>query len=453
MYDVRAKPSGGEMSKPKDGPSGAVQDLMAFLDASPTAYHAAARMEQTLVEAGFTRLVEGDEWKLEAGGRYYAVRNGSALAAFVTGSEPVPEGGLRIVGAHTDSPALKLKPNASVEKGGYVTLGVEVYGGPILATWTDRDLRIAGRAAVRSAGSPMGVESRLVWPERPRVVVPNLAIHLNRKVNDDGLKLNAQENLPALFGLDAGDPPAAEAVTRLVASELGVDPGEVMGFDLILCDAQPASVAGPGGEFVRSGRIDDLAMCHAGLAALLEAGRNRASFTRMLVFYDNEEVGSMTAQGAASPFLTDVIERVAMASGGREALMRAVARSWLVSADMAHALNPNYASKHDGAHRPLLGGGPVLKVNASRRYATDAEGQAVFERICRDADVPVQRYVNRSDLPCGSTIGPIASSRLGMRTIDVGNPILAMHSIRETCGALDQELMIRALAGFFSDAS
>lgn len=430
-----------------------IEDLLSFLDASLTAWHAASQMESRLEDAGFGRLDEGAEWKLEPGGRYYVVRNGSALAAFVVGSVPAAESGLRVVGAHTDSPALKLKPNASRAAGGYLTLGVEVYGGPILATWTDRDLRVAGRVSIRNPDGPMGVEPRLFAPQRPLVTVPNLAIHLNRKVNDDGLKLNAQENLPAILAMDTGDPPAARALVRLVAGEMGVEPADIMGFDLILCDAQGGARAGLDGEFVRSGRIDDLAMCHAGLAALLESCSKETELTRILVCYDNEEVGSSTAQGAASPFLSDVLERIAMADGGREALMRAVSRSWLVSADMAHALNPNYASKHDPEHRPLLGSGPVLKVNASRRYATDSEGQAVFERICADADVPLQRYVIRSDLPCGSTIGPIASSRLGMKTIDVGNPILAMHSIRETAGSRDQELMIRALTGFYSGDS
>jgi len=427
-----------------------MSELMAFLDASPTAWHAVARMREALEGAGFEGLDEGQAWKLEAGGRYFVVRNGSALVALVVGSLPAPEAGLMIVGAHTDSPALKLKPDPSSTSGGYVTLGVEVYGGPILATWTDRDLKIAGRVAIRSTDAPGGVEMRLVDVREPLVTVPNLAIHLNRKVNDDGLKVNAQDNLPALFALDAGDG-SGDSVLDLVAGQVNAGTDDLLGFDLLLCDVQPSALAGRDRSLLRSGRMDDLAMCHAGLAALLRAAGDDAPFTRVLVCYDNEEVGSATAQGAASPFLADVIERVVLAhSDGREDLMRAVSRSWLLSADMAHALNPNYASKHDAKHRPVLGGGPVLKVNASMRYATDAGGWALFERLCRDADVPCQRYVNRSDLPCGSTIGPIASSRLGIRTVDVGNPILAMHSIRETCGVGDHEHMVRALATFYA---
>ena len=432
----------------KQGIEKSTPELMAFLDASPTAWHAAARMREALEKAGFEALDEGQAWKLEPGGRYLVVRGGSALAALVMGSAPSPEAGVRVVGAHTDSPALKLKPDPSSTSGGYVTLGVEVYGGPILATWMDRDLKVAGRVAVRSADAPDGVEMRLVDLGDPHVTVPNLAIHLNRKVNDDGLKVNAQDNLPALFALDVGDE-GGDTVLGLVAGQAAVGIDDLLGFDLLLCDVQPSAIAGRDGTLLRSGRMDDLAMCHAGIEALLRTAGDDAPFTRMLVCYDNEEVGSSTARGAASPFLADVIERVVLAhSGGREDFMRAVSRSWLLSADMAHALNPNYAAKHDAKHRPLLGGGPVLKVNASMRYATDAGGWALFEHLCREADVPCQRYVNRSDLPCGSTIGPIASSRLGIRTVDVGNPILAMHSIRETCGVADHEHMIRALAAF-----
>ncbi len=432
------------------GIESSTSDLMAFLDASPTAWHAVARMRETLEAAGFQELDEGQPWKLEPGGRYIVVRNGSALAAVVVGSLLTPEAGVRVVGAHTDSPALKLKPNPSTAASGYVTLGIEVYGGPILATWMDRDLKVAGRIAVRSTDAPGGVDMRLVDMREPLLTVPNLAIHLNRKVNDDGLKVNAQDNLPALLALDAGQG-GGDAFLDLVAERMDVGTEDLLGFDLLLCDAQPAALAGRDRTLLRSGRMDDLAMCHAGLTALVRTAGDDAPFTRVLVCYDNEEVGSSTAQGAASPLLGDVIERIVLShSEAREDLMRTVSRSWLLSADMAHALNPNYASKHDAKHRPVLGGGPVLKVNASMRYATDAGGWAMFESLCREAGVPCQRYVNRSDLPCGSTIGPIASSRLGIRTVDVGNPILAMHSVRETCGVGDHEHMIRALAAFDS---
>jgi aspartyl aminopeptidase len=422
------------------------EDLLAFLDASPTAWHAVGELARRLSGKGFVPLDEAQGWKLEPGGSYLVTRNGSALAAFILGRRPPREGGMRIVGAHVDSPALKLKPNPASARAGYVTLGVEVYGGPILATWTDRDLRMAGRVVVRTPG---GLEPRLVAPERPVVVVPNLAIHLNRQVNDEGLKVNAQETMPAILSLETGGPAAGDAVVDLLAAETGVERGDVLGFDLMLVDAQGASIGGLGDVFLRSGRLDDLAMCHAGLVALC-GRRDEPGSTLVLVCYDNEEVGSATAQGAASPFLPDLIERIVLAGGGgREDLMRTLSGSWLVSADMAHAVNPNHESKHDPEHRPVLGGGPVLKVNASMRYATDAVGWSLFENACREADVPLQRYVNRSDLPSGSTIGPIASSRLGLRTIDVGNPILAMHSIRETAGVRDHELMIRALASFY----
>jgi len=439
------------MNPENETPAGPIDDLVAFLDSSPTAWHAASWMAERLVSRGFTTLDEGEPWCIEPGGRYIVVRSGSAIAAFVVGTSPASEAGMRIVGAHTDSPALKLKPIASSAAAGYVTLGIEVYGGPILATWTDRDLRIAGRVVLASSRAAGGTEIRLVAPGSPLVTVPNLAIHLNRSVNDDGLKLNAQDHMPAVLALDKGGQPADRAVVDLLAADLGAAAADVLGFDLFLVDAQPAAIAGLGREFLRSGRLDDLAMCHAGLSALLRSSAAEAGHTRILVCYDNEEVGSATPQGAASPLLTDLVERIVMASEpGREPLLRAVSRSWLASADMAHAVHPSHQAKHDSVHRPIIGSGPVLKVNASMRYATDALGSSVFERACREADVPLQRYVHRADLPCGSTIGPIAASRLGLRTFDVGNPLLSMHSARETAGVGDHDLMIRALARFLS---
>ncbi len=436
------------MSDPIDAIPSSIPDLMRFLDVSPTAFHAASEVEQRLSSEGFAVLDEKDAWKMEPRARYLVVRGGSAVVAIVAGTKPVHTSGVRVIGAHTDSPALKLKPNAAGVSGGYVTFGLEVYGGPVLATWVDRDLMIAGRVAVSDDATPMGVGSRLVSIDRPLVFVPGLAIHLDRKVNDEGLRINAQDNLPALYSLDAGDPVDLRAV---VSEHLGMEPKRILAWDLFLVDAQHATLAGARDAFIRSGRLDDLAMCHAGLTALLRTCDKATPHARMVVLYDHEEVGSATSRGAVSPLLADVLERLALSGGGgREDYMRAVQRSLFVSADMAHALNPNHASRHDDRHRPLLNGGPVLKVNASMRYATDATGWALFEKACAKADVPVQRYVNRSDIPSGSTIGPIASSRLGMMTLDIGNPMLSMHSIRETAGTRDHELMIRAMTELLS---
>lgn len=429
-----------------------IDELMEFLDASPSSFHAAHVVGERLRASGFEPLDEAESWKLEPGGRYFVMRNGSAVAAVVMGTGDPAETGVRILGAHTDSPALKIKPHPSGDSGGYVTLGLEVYGGPVLPTWIDRDLCIAGRVVVADDAAPMKVASVLVRITDPLVTIPGLAIHLNRKVNDQGLKVNAQENLPAILCMD-GEDASEQALVSLVAGKLGKNSNEVLAWDLILMDAQPAARAGVDGAYLRSGRLDDLAMCHASVTALSKGLEEPQSFTRVVILYDHEEVGSQTAQGAMSPLLSDLLERIVMASGGgREEFMRTVSRSLLVSADMAHALNPNHAAKHDSRHKPLLNAGPVLKLNASMKYATDATGWAVFERACSQADVPVQRYVNRSDLPCGSTIGPLASSRLGIKTIDVGNPMLSMHSIRETVGCRDHELMIRALEAFLAGA-
>jgi aspartyl aminopeptidase len=426
------------------------ESLVTFLDASPTGWHAAEQLRLALDGEGFTLLDEADPWSLEPSGRYMVMRNGSALLAFVVGTKTPCDVGMRLVGAHTDSPALKIKPNPSGARNGYVTLGVEVYGGPVLATWVDRDLRIAGRVALRTADD---VETRLVTVDDPLVVVPGLAIHLDRKVNDEGLKVNAQDNLPAVLGLDAEGVDADRRLVELLAATLSVKADAIKAWDLMLVDAQGAAFSGQDRAFLRSMRLDDQAMCHAAREALLRSAARPREFTRVAVFYDNEEVGSATPQGAVSPWLGETMERIVLAhEGGREHFMRAVSRSTLVSADMAHAINPNHAGKHDARHSPVMGGGPVLKVNASMRYATDATGWEMFERACAKVDVPVQRYVNRSDLPCGSTIGPLASSRIGLKTIDVGNPIFAMHSIRETQGTADHEYMIRALASFLDGA-
>ncbi len=431
-------------------PDAGISDLMAFLDASPTAWHATRWISGRLDAEGRARLDEAGAGEIRPGGKYHVVRNGSAVAAFVAGTASPAEAGFRMIGAHTDSPALKIKPNAVSEASGYLTLGVEVYGGPVLATWVDRDLRLAGRVALRSKDAPRGHVTVLVSPVRPLVLVPGLAIHLDRKVNDEGLKPNAQDHMPAVLSLASGGKvPEPDPVASIIAAELGVEPGDVLAHDLFLVDAQPAALAGAAGDLLRSGRLDDLAMCHAAATALARSSGAAAPATRIVILTDNEEVGSATPQGAASPMLGDLMERITIALGqGREALMRAARRSIMVSADMAHAVHPSYQGKHDPKHRPALNGGPVLKVNASMRYATDAEGWAIFEAACAAAGVPVQRFVTRSDMQSGSTIGPIAASRTGVLTVDVGNPILGMHSIRETGGVMDHDMMTRALERF-----
>ena len=374
---------------------------------------------------------------------------GSSLFAFV-----IPDGkkiaGFRIVGAHTDSPNLRLKPNAEYKKEGYAQLGVEVYGGVLLNSWLDRDCSLAGRAFVRDDKTGK-IQQQLVRFTKPMCRVTQLAIHLDRDVND-GLKLNRQEHLAPIFGL-ARD--GAPDVAALVANELGIAKEAISGQDLMLYDVVPPTLGGRDDELIFSARLDNLGMSHAGVQALIDAAPAAAAgeLVPVVVLFDHEEIGSESAYGAHSGFLPRALERIVAGravGGSREAYHRALAGSLCVSADMAHAVHPNYASKHDERHRPALNGGPVIKINAQQRYATSAATAAMFRDLCKQLEVPFQHYSHRTDLPCGSTIGPIASTLLGIRTVDVGNPMLSMHSIRELCGAKDPALMTRVLGGFYN---
>jgi aspartyl aminopeptidase len=409
------------------------RDLLAFIQASPSPYHAAAEARRRLEANGFSELDERDEWRIEAGGRHFVVRSGASLLAFVAGTKPPAEGGFVMVGAHTDSPNLRVKPSPEQSSAGYRQLGVEIYGGVLLSTWLDRDLSIAGRVTLSDG------ETRLVRFERALCRIPMLAIHLDREVNLRGLILNAQTHMLPIWSLETSKQRFAE----LLAAELGVKPDQVRGFDLCLYDVQPGSIGGGAHEFLLSPRLDNLASCHAGIEALIAAG-NAGSATRVVVLYDHEEVGSQSAAGAKSRFVASVLER--LAGPATQALGRALARSVLVSADMAHAVHPNYADKHDRQHSPVIGKGPAIKLNANQSYATDAPSAAMFLEACREAGFAPQHFVSRADMPCGSTIGPITAAALGIRTIDVGNPMLSMHSCRETAGSGDVEPMMRALS-------
>jgi len=429
----------------------ATADLMAFLDASPTPYHAASEAARRLSSRGFVELDEREEWRVESGLRGYVVRGGGTLAAFVVGNDPPAEAGFVMIGAHTDSPNLRLKPLPDLDSAGYRQLGVEVYGGVLFSTWLDRDLSIAGRVTLR------GNRSALVKLERTVCRIPNLAIHLDREVNTRGLVLNPQTHLVPLLGVEpsAKDKKKESILRPLIAAELGraglsAAPDDVLGYDLCLYDVAGAALGGVDGEFIFSARLDNLASCHAALEALL-ACATPARATRLIALYDHEEIGSQSAAGARSRFLEGVLERLAtgFAGSGAHATSRAFARSLLVSADMAHAVHPNYADKHDRQHRPLIGRGPVLKTNAAQSYATDAPGAAAFSEACREAGFEPQHFVSRADIACGSTIGPISAARLGIRTVDVGNPMLSMHSCRELSGARDVAPMIRALSALF----
>ncbi|MEE9393895.1 MAG: M18 family aminopeptidase [Planctomycetota bacterium] len=422
----------------------AAQDMIDYIDAAPTPFHAVAETRRRLEGAGFSELMEGDAWSLAVGARHYVIRNETTIAAFIVGNEEAAEAGFRVVGAHTDSPNLRLKPRPDYEREGYQQLGVEIYGGVLLSTWFDRDLGIAGRVVV---GGANGQRSILVKSERALARVPQLAIHLGRKANDEGVG-NRQVVMPPIVGLSGGEVDFPAWLKGQVQLEGGE---EILAFELMLHTIEPSGFSGLNEEFVHAPRLDNLASCHAALVALLAKADVATATTRMLVFYDHEEVGSSSAQGAASSFLADVMRRVTcVQGGGTEAECRARAKTFHLSADMAHAVHPNYAAKHDPHHKPAINQGPCIKYNANARYATEADSAAFFKRLAAEAGVPVQEFVMRTDMPCGSTIGPIIAARLGIKTVDIGNPMLSMHSCREMAGRDDQAAMIKILERFFA---
>ena len=420
-----------------------LRDFTAFLDACPTPYHAAREVGQRLRAAGFEELAEGTAWNVTPGTRAFVVRGG-AILGFVAGTEAPWDAGFVALGAHTDSPNLRLKPNSDIANVGYRQLAVEVYGGVLLSTWLDRDLDLAGRVAL------VGGKSELVRIGGAPCRIPNLAIHLNRDVNKEGLVVNPQTHLAPVWALEASG--GKEHALELVVDALqgtrstGARAEDVVGFDLCLFDAQGPTVSGVNGELVSSARLDNLGSCYPITAALIDSGPPGRA-TRVIALHDHEEVGSQSATGARSRLLEGLLERLTLGHAGAppDALPRALARSLFVSADMAHAVHPNYADKHDKLHRPLLGRGPVVKVNANQSYATDGIAQGVFVEACRAEGVTPQFFVSRNDQPCGSTIGPITAARLGMRGLDIGNPMLAMHSCRETAGSADVAVMQRVL--------
>lgn len=435
------------MDRPKRSLSiGLAQRLVDFINASPTAFHVVQNIQTELLGFGFESLAESDCWNLKSGGKYMVTRNGSALAAFILPDTAIvsQDAGFRIITAHTDSPNLRLKPLSSYEKKGYMQFAVEPYGGVLLNSWLNRDLSIAGRAITRRNGRISADLLRLGYC----MVIPQLAIHLDAKVND-GLALNKQDNLPPIVGLIDKDDDHVQILNEKLRYALKLDMSdEILALDLSLYDTQPSGIHGFDFEFIFASRLDNLASCHAILASLTDRNRANNPSVSMGVFYDNEEVGNETAQGAASSFLTDVISRI---SASRQVgnLQQMLARSFCISADMAHAVHPNYTDKHDPHHMPYIGKGPVIKSNSNQRYATDARSAAVFSELCRSVKVPYQYFVARSNLACGSTVGPVTSAKLGVPTVDVGNPMLSMHSIREVAGVDDHLYMMQVFEEFF----
>lgn len=417
-----------------------IDDFLDFLGSSPTPFHAVANMARRLDDAGFKRLREPESWKLEEDQRYYVIRNGSSIVAFCNMGDP--GAGIRLVGAHTDSPCFKFKPQPERIKKGYFQALAETYGGVLLNPWFDRDLSIAGRVTLQTADQSL--VHRLVDFRRPVAVIPSLAIHLDREANSNR-SVNAQTHtVPILFCTEEKQPEFRSVIATELAREHPDYAGsEILGFELSLYDSQPPARVGVNGDFIAGARLDNLASCYIGLRAILDHDH---SLPALLVCNDHEEVGSQSAAGADGPFLRDVIERWL---GGRASMTAAMDRSLLISADNAHGLHPNYTDRHDENHDPLLNAGPVIKINHNQRYATNSETGGLFRALCRRAEVPVQSFVGRSDMACGTTIGPITAGEIGVKTLDVGIPQLAMHSIRETCGARDPEYLYRALREFF----
>jgi len=424
----------------------AALDLIEFVDASPSPYHAAAEALRRLAAAGFTELPLAGEWPSGPGG--YAVVDGGSLFAWVVPPGCAGQTPFRLLGAHTDSPALRVKPRPDTGRAGLRQLGVDVYGGPLLNSWLDRDLGLAGRVVVRA---PAGPQVRLIRVHRPVLRVPQLAVHLDPGLRADGLKLDPQQHLVPIWSLGA---PRAGAFRDFLAAELAVPPGDVLSHEVVTYDLAGGTLAGAGGEFVSSARLDDLGCAHAGVSALAAvAGQPAPQHVSALVLFDHEEVGSQAATGAAGAWLGRQLERTVLARGGsRDDFLRAVAGSVHVSADMTHATHPNYADRHEPDHQIALGGGPVVKVSAGASYATDAPAHATFLLAAGQAGVPVQYFANRSGVRTGSTIGPIVAAGLAMPTVDVGIPALAMHSARELCGAADPALLTAALTAFLTPA-
>ena len=427
-------------------------ELKEFLDASPVNFLAAQTIVSQLDKAGFERLNMQDKWRLQPGGKYYVTQNDTAVFAFIVGEcrtlmpSPVP---FHIITAHSDSPGFRVKPNCEMMgEGRMLRLNTEVYGGPILYTWFDRPLSLAGRVILRDADTlnPRRVNVRF---NKPMLTIPHLAIHFNRAVNEGNPLSKQKDMLPVVGVLPEGEEPRGW-LTRTVARELGVDAGEILDYDLSLYDTTPACVTGAFDDFITSGRIDDLSMAHAALTALLQAPEHSGA-TRVMAIFDNEETGSGTKQGAGSPILDYIMRRINMATGhDDEEYMRAVADSFMVSADNGHGLHPNYVEKQDPTNHPILGQGPVIKINANCKYMTDADSAAVFAGICRDAGVPVQYFVNHSDVAGGSTLGNILTSQIPLRGVDMGAAVWAMHSVRETASIRDHEYVIRAFTQFYS---
>lgn len=428
-----------------------------FMNASPVNFFAVETIKKCLTEAGYKEWKAGEPCpEVKSGDKLFSTKNGSAIFAFHIGNKTLVEGGMRIISAHSDSPCFRVKPNAEIKcEGGLVKLNTELYGGAIMSTWMDRPLSLAGRVVL--AGESMTEpEVRLMRIERPILTIPNLAIHFNRQVND-GVALSKQKDMLPVLTIqqtvsDERGAVSGSILKALISEELGVKAEDILDFDLYLYDTTPAQCVGLHGELIQSGRLDDLSMAHAGMEALL-TDADTPEVTKCLAIFDNEETGSQTKQGAGSPFFASLVQRLVARQSGTcashfEDFAMCVEHSFMVSADNAHAWHPNYNEKYDPTNHPVMGGGPVIKYNASQKYLSDAVGASVFMQACKKAGAPYQTFVNHSDVAGGSTLGNILSSSLPVKGVDMGNPIWGMHSVRETASIQDHENCIKAFAAF-----
>lgn len=433
-----------------------IKRLLSFLDASPVNFLVVKNIADTLAANGFRRINPAlPLGEVKSGDRFFVTKNDSSIYAFRIGNKPIADAGFHMICAHCDSPTFRIKPHAEMlTEGGIVKLNTEVYGGPIMSTWFDRPLTLAGRVIVRGE-DVMQPETLLLHIKRPLLQISNLAIHFNRQVND-GVALSKQKDVLPLLGQITSQLETGNLLMNVILEELNSTIADcqfcakdILDFDLYLADATPACTFGVHNEFISSGRLDDLSMCYAGLEALIAS--DTTDTTQVLALFDNEETGSQTKQGAGSPFLAYILKRIAMSqSHTEEAYYQAVERAFMISADNAHAWHPNYPEKYDPTNHPMLGGGPVIKFNAAQKYASDAVSAAVFAGLCEKAGVPCQRFVNHSDVAGGSTLGNILASSIPLCGVDMGNAILAMHSCRETGSVVDHEYCVKVFTEFFS---
>ena len=423
------------------------KELIEFVNESPTAYHATSTVKNILDKSGYKELKEIEKWNINKGEKYYLIKNDSALIAFEIGTGEIEEEGFRLIGAHTDSPTFKIKPKSEmIVENKYVKLNTEVYGGPILSTWFDRPLSLAGRVTIKG-NSPLKPLTKLVNVNKPLLIIPNLAIHMNRNVNE-GYAINKQKDTLPLLGFINSELEKGDYLISILEEELGVSKSDILDFDLFLYEYEKGCLLGANEEFISSSRLDDLWMVFAGIKAIAETEENKA--TKVMICIDNEEIGSLTSQGANSSLLRTILERITLALGkNKEDYFRALSNSVMISADLAHAVHPNQSEKHDPTNRPLLGEGPVIKIAASGSYSTDSYTSSIFQELCNSVNVPYQKFVNRSDVRGGTTIGPITSADLSIPVIDMGAPLLGMHSVRELAAVIDNKYTIDVFKRFY----